>query len=100
MFTWKHKYHFYIEGPKLEVGVGVATNPFSLFKKTFTLNPTSQCPHPIDIVEERFVEVKRHSRSIINLFAPQFPVPIHVGCELYIVTCGTSALLILTGKVQ
>lgn len=36
MFTWKHKYHFYIEGPKLEVGVGgggVATNPFSLFKK-------------------------------------------------------------------
>ena len=22
MFTWKHKYHFYIEGPKLEVGVG------------------------------------------------------------------------------
>ena len=38
MFTWKHKYHFYIEGPKLEVGWGgggggVATNPFSLFKK-------------------------------------------------------------------
>ena len=22
MFTWKHKYHFDIEGPKLEVGVG------------------------------------------------------------------------------
>ena len=37
MFTWKLKYHFYIEGPKLELGWGggggVATNPFSLFKK-------------------------------------------------------------------
>ena len=39
MFTWKHKYHFYIEGPKLEVGVGggggggVAPKNFTILKK-------------------------------------------------------------------